>query len=637
MKKMDGHWYDLGNIKGLEGDVRSIKENKVGDVWAANDVSFINFQINFDSLQHLTAPPADISVGIPATIQKYLGDEETSFDVSTILEVDNELIFNSFFGTFSFDSTVRDLVPATRFLANYPPSKEPLFFLHKDLERDLWIESFSENTKYIDWFHQDKTGKLQRTTAPFFRLNEIETVFDFYAEPKNPSQMWLAGDNGLARFDKSLDFDPKPAFAPLIRQVSSLDDSILFGGTWWQAGEDFRFPYKLNSLRFEYALPDFDAQASNLFQYKLEGFDEKWSKWSEEAEKEYTNLPEGTYEFKIRAQNIYQEVAESQAFQFAILAPWYRRWWAFALYFSSLVGAVWLLLRWRTQRLKEQNRALEKIVKERTDEVVKAREQMFMQEKMASLGQMTAGVAHEIKNPLNFVNNFAKGSRELAEDIAAEMKPFWDKIPEDDASYIQEMLQEIQKNATSIQNNGLRADSIINSMMNHVQHTSGKRMLIDLNKLVEENIDFSYFGFHAEELGFEVNILKKLDPSLPQVNIIPQEVGRVLINMLQNALYALLEKKEQFGASFQPELEVRTRSADEEVLISIKDNGPGIPADIKEKIFTPFFTTKPTGSGNTGLGLSISYDIIVQSHKGKMEVESEEGKYTIFNISLPKR
>ncbi len=490
-----------------------------------------------------------------------------------------------------------------------------------------------DNEKFIDWFSLQKDGRYSRQFAPFFHLSSIETIYKIYVHPAEPATVWFAGDNGLVQFDKSHTFDPSPKFPPLVRKVSIAQGEVIFGGS--QQEGKYLIPYKANEMTFEYAFPAYDEHIANEFQYRLEGFEEQWSSWSKETKKSYTNLSEGTYQFRVRAKNIYKETAESDAFTFTILPPWYRTWWAYLGYIALLVGGVYLLVKWRVRRLKQQNRQLEQVVKERTSEVLEAREQLFMQEKMASLGQMTAGVAHEIKNPLNFVNNFAQGSTTLAADLEEELAPFWEKLPKEDAEIIREILEDIKENAQSIHKHGLRADTIINGMMEHVQRTPGQRRPYDLNQLVEDNLQFAYHGGKPGQTEVRIDIRRHLDASLPPVTVIPQDIGRVFLNLFQNALYALYQKAQQADSAYQPVLKVTSLATDMHVTIKVWDNGVGIPVDIKESIFTPFFTTKPTGEGNIGLGLSICYDIIVLGHKGTLTVDSKAGEFTEFVVQLP--
>jgi len=269
--------------------------------------------------------------------------------------------------------------------------------------------------------------------------------------------------------------------------------------------------------------------------------------------------------------------------------------------------------------------------------------QLRHSEKMASLGEMTAGVAHEIQNPLNFVNNFSELSRELFEEYKAEHA----KPPEEkDESLKTELLQNIEGNLEKIHHHGKRADAIVKGMLQHSRSTSGKKELTDINELFEEYLRLAYHAMRVKDPSFEVTIKKSFDHSLNKIHVVPQDIGRVMLNLINNAFYActersrdaVTEKNKKPGENYEPTVIVHTsRSPEAEnapaIIIKVCDNGTGIPGSVKDKIFQPFFTTKPTGQG-TGLGLSLSYDII-KAHGGEIKVETEDGMGTDFILSLP--
>jgi signal transduction histidine kinase len=287
--------------------------------------------------------------------------------------------------------------------------------------------------------------------------------------------------------------------------------------------------------------------------------------------------------------------------------------------------------------LSSVNETLEKQVTERTYELRESLEnlkatqsQLIQSEKMASLGELTAGIAHEIQNPLNFVNNFAEINKELIRDLKSEIKN--GKLDEVNA-----LADDIEANEEKINFHGKRADAIVKSMLQHSRSSSGKRELTDINALCDEYLRLAYHGYRAKDKSFNAKFEIHLDPSLPKVNVVAQDIGRVVLNLINNAFYVVNEKAKQSIDGYEPTVTVSTSflspsGGKGEVKISIKDNGNGIPDSIKEKIFQPFFTTKPTGQG-TGLGLSMSYDI-VKAHGGEIKVESNQRSGTSFIISL---
>ncbi|MDX1420218.1 MAG: ATP-binding protein [Rubricoccaceae bacterium] len=276
--------------------------------------------------------------------------------------------------------------------------------------------------------------------------------------------------------------------------------------------------------------------------------------------------------------------------------------------------------------LWSRNRELERLVAERTAELEAAQAQLVQQEKMASLGQLTAGIAHEIKNPLNFVNNFAALSRDLADELAAEADP----------EERQAILADLKTNAAKIEEHGRRADAIVRQMMAHARSGGGEREAVEVNALVEEYVGLAYHGMRARHPGSNVTLVKDLADDAGEVRLVVQEIGRVLINLLDNAFDATRERAAAEGSAYAPTVRVSTRRRADGVEVRIEDNGTGMPAAVRERVFEPFFTTKPTGDG-TGLGLSMSYDIVVHGHRGTLTVESAEGEGTAFRMTLPER
>jgi signal transduction histidine kinase len=245
---------------------------------------------------------------------------------------------------------------------------------------------------------------------------------------------------------------------------------------------------------------------------------------------------------------------------------------------------------------------------------------------MASLGELTAGIAHEIQNPLNFVNNFSEINKEMIDEAREEMK-------KGNMEELSTILNDIKENSEKINHHGKRADAIVKGMLQHSRSSSGQKELTDINGLCDEYLRLSYHGLRAKDKSFNATFETDFDKSIGKINIMPQEIGRVVLNLINNAFYAVNEKAKQTIPGYEPTVTVNTIKQNGHVVISVNDNGNGIPEAIKEKIFQPFFTTKPTGSG-TGLGLSLSYDI-VKAHGGEINVESKEGEGTAFMIQLP--
>jgi two-component system, NtrC family, sensor kinase len=294
--------------------------------------------------------------------------------------------------------------------------------------------------------------------------------------------------------------------------------------------------------------------------------------------------------------------------------------------------------------LSEQNTLLEQRVNERTIELSRQTEvlqntlndlkstqlQLVQKEKMASLGELTAGIAHEIQNPLNFVNNFAEVSSELLNELHALT---FNKLPAEDKPEAEEIFTHITENLDKINHHGQRADSIVKGMLQHSRVSSGQKELTDINLLADEYLRLSYHGLRAKDKTFSAAFHTDFDKNVPELSVIPADIGRVLLNLYNNAFYAVTERAKQETGPFEPTVSVKTQLLNKKVVIKVRDNGTGIPQNVRSKIFQPFFTTKPAGQG-TGLGLSLSYDII-KAHGGEMVLDTREGAFTEFTVSLP--
>jgi signal transduction histidine kinase len=248
---------------------------------------------------------------------------------------------------------------------------------------------------------------------------------------------------------------------------------------------------------------------------------------------------------------------------------------------------------------------------------------------MASLGELTAGIAHEIQNPLNFVNNFSELSVELAKELQEELDR-----EDQDKELIIDLVSDLVQNQEKINHHGKRAASIVRGMLQHSRTSTGQKEETDMNDLADEYLRLSYHGLRAKDKTFNADFKTHLDPTVPKVLIIPQDFGRVLLNLFNNGFYAVQQKSRMGIEGYKPLVEVSTELLEKEIVIKVRDNGTGIPDSVRNKIFQPFFTTKPTGQG-TGLGLSLAFDIITKGHGGTLEVNSTEGEGTEFVITIP--
>jgi signal transduction histidine kinase/ligand-binding sensor domain-containing protein len=449
----------------------------------------------------------------------------------------------------------------------------------------------------------------------------------------------------------------------LIGEQNPFAASELFEKPVWQTTA-IRLAHHQNLFVLSVACFDFYDASSNQLQFMLEGYDRTWRSDVRDGETSpYINVPPGDYTFRVRGANSFGVWnMEGASMGITILPPWWRTWWAYAFYLLVLFFGIWWVHKFqkertiRMEREKSRDRELEQAheIEKAYTELKTTQTQLIQAEKMASLGELTAGIAHEIQNPLNFVNNFAEVSGEMIDEANQELAVG----TEASLQLAKEILTDIGQNLEKIHHHGKRADAIVKGMLQHSRTSTGQKVPTDINALADEYLRLSYHGLRAKDKSFNADFKTEFDPNLPKVNVISQDIGRVLLNLINNAFYAVNARKlatigttstvetthalslppsqpPKPSTPYKPTVTISTKNLGDRIEISVKDNGNGIPDEIKDKIFQPFFTTKPTGQG-TGLGLSMSYDIIVKVHGGEIKVKSALGAGTEFIIVLPK-
>jgi signal transduction histidine kinase/ligand-binding sensor domain-containing protein len=510
-----------------------------------------------------------------------------------------------------------------------------------------------------DSINGDKNWKIE-TFDKLYGLNKVEVGYETDLVTRDGLYWW--GDKGIT----VLGLDKKDHYIPpaYITIINVMDQPKLFGGrerttsnglTWDNATDPFNMPdnlhlpYNQNYLRFNYGSLNLTAHDTVWYRYILAGVDKSWSSESNaNVSRNYFSMPPGEYTFKVVTKSSDAGWSKPALLTFTINPPWWQTWWAYVIYVVLLGGSIWGFSHYRSLQLIKDKRALEHKVHERTEQVMQQKEeietqrddlekafnelkttqnQLIQAEKMASLGELTAGIAHEIQNPLNFVNNFSEVSKELMGELGEEL----DKGDTKEAKVISlDVIQNLEK----IVHHGKRADAIVKGMLQHSQSGSGIKEPVNINTLADEYLRLSYHGSRSKDKSFNAEMVTHFDEKLPKINVIPQDIGRVMLNLFNNAFYSVNQKQKTAGADYKPEVTVTTATENRQVIIKVKDNGIGIPDAIKDKIMQPFFTTKPTGEG-TGLGLSLTYDMIVKGHGGSIALNSVEGEFTEFIIQLP--
>ena len=399
--------------------------------------------------------------------------------------------------------------------------------------------------------------------------------------------------------------------------------------------DELSLKYNQNTIRIETGVFDFYSSQQGKIRYKLEinGNQANWQ-YPTDPIIQYENLSPGSYNFVIQASNAYKEfTSPERILTFDISPPYWQTWWFRSLALAFVITGTYGIAQYRSRNLRKRNADLEEKVLLRTGELKQSLEnlkatqrQLIQSEKMASLGELTSGIAHEIQNPLNFINNFSELSNELIDEMEIELS-------KGDIKEASAIAESIQQNLSKINHHGKRADAIVKSMLQHSRSSSGQKESTNLNALCHEYFHLAYHGWRAKDKSFNATIETLLDDSIGNVSVIPQEFGRVILNLINNAFYAVDEKLKKQTEAYRPKVTLSTKKMGNKVEIIVADNGNGIPQNVVDKIFQPFFTTKPTGEG-TGLGLSLSYDII-SAHGGELQVDTREGEGTKFIISMP--
>ena len=467
-------------------------------------------------------------------------------------------------------------------------------------------------------------------TFNFLNSAKIDQEVVFLFRDRDGALYFKNGDNGVFSFDPH-SVRPNLYIPPVVITRFKLFSELKPG---FNEASEIKLDHDSNFFSFEFAALNYTNPENNQYAYKLEGVDKDWVYSGTTRTANYTGVPPGDYTFMVKASNNEGKWNNTgTSIKIKIYPPWWRTWWAYTIFALLFLAAVWGFIYYRSNRLRQENLILEKKVENRTiqlnlslEELKATQSQLIQSEKMASLGELTAGIAHEIQNPLNFVNNFSELNNELIDEMNGE-------LDKGDLAEAKAIAADIGQNLQKIHQHGKRADSIVKGMLQHSTSGTGIKEPTDINILAEEYLRLSYQRYRAKEKDFFVSLERNYDQSIDKMNIIPQDMGRVMINLYNNAFYFVSEKKKHIPEGYEPVISITTKKTGDKVVISVKDNGKGIEPKIQDKIFQPFFTTKPTGQG-TGLGLSLSYDII-KAHGGEIKINTKQGEYSEFIISLP--
>ena len=542
-------------------------------------------------------------------------------------------------------------------------SKKGFGYLDTSFTKIAYHYEFDKEGGYADEIvalNSDKEGKIWlSTTNGILQFDPVTEKFKHFGferglqgvnffellNYKGPSgKIYFGGNGGINIFDPaSIKANPFPA--EMVFTGLKLDGRSVTVGEKSAIQKPIFVADKITvgpgvlTISIDFAALHFAGDNNNQYQYKLEGFDKDWRDGGNTGNATYTNLSQGKYTLYIRGSNLDNVWSDGKkSIEIIVLPPWWRTWWAYTLYALVALLLLWQLYQYQKTRTirKERESARQKELQQAKEiekayrELKTTQAQLIQSEKMASLGELTAGIAHEIQNPLNFVNNFSDVNKELLEELKEE-------AVKGNIEEIKAIANDIINNEAKINHHGRRADAIVKNMLQHSRSSGVAKELTDINKLADEYLRLSYHGLRAKDKSFNSDFKTDFDDNVGQINVIPQDIGRVLLNLFNNAFYAVNEKfraqSSQLTADYKPLVSVETKRINGKVEIRVRDNGNGIPQKVLDKIFQPFFTTKPTGQG-TGLGLSLAYDII-KAHGGDIKVKTNEGDGSEFLIQLP--
>ena len=567
-----------------------------------------------------------------------------------------------------------EIIPAVNFLANEEiKNYQPVFEFYNQKTgypiKDLLINAMYSDSKGIIWggcgdnklVRFDYNAVLKNTEPPAVFIQAVkiqEENISWYNLMNNRKKQKInsAFDSLATINEETLIFGSILSDAERDSMRNKFSDIKFDSITpFYPLPVNLVLPYNHNSITFDFVAIEPARNFLVRYQYMLEGYDKDWSPVTHKTSATFGNIFQGIYTFKLKASSPDGVWSEPITYTFKVLPPLWRTWWAYCLYGLLLIAAVWATYRYQKQRIirveseKAQKKELAhaKEIEKAYTELKATQSQLIQSEKMASLGELTAGIAHEIQNPLNFVNNFSEVSTELVDEMNEEIDKGKEQLTIgnmqlaiSNMQIAKEIANDLKQNLEKINHHGKRAGDIVKGMLQHSRSNSGVKEPTNINALADEYLRLAYHGLRAKDKSFNATMKTDFDETIGNINIIPQDIGRVILNLITNAFYTVNEKLKAEsgklkadGESYEPTVSISTKKSGDKVLISVKDNGNGIPQKILDKIFQPFFTTKPTGQG-TGLGLSLSYDI-VKAHGGELRVETHEGEGSEFIIQLP--
>ena len=620
LKFEKNNWQLVGRLKGISSETWTIVHDTDNYFWAGTKSDgAIRFKLN---PKNLTEPE---SVEIFGKEYGFAGSQ------INVASVDNEIIFCTNNGLFSFNKAKNNVERFSKYGTSYTDGSKWVDKIYQNPNGDVYlIEGIAENDRTeIKVLTKNSKGEFQEKSTYFLRLKN-KLIFNLFFDSNT---VWLGGPDGIFKYDLDADFSA-PSVPASIRSVKLNGDSLLATGSIFsQSGfKPLKIQYPFDQIRFEFAALDFNGSEDNKYQFYLEHFDHDWSGATSETQKDYTNIQPGTYRFWVRTTNILNQTGAPDYIDITILPPWYRTWWMYVIYSALIVVLIFLFIKWRTKHLSIKTKELEELVNLKSA-------QLFQSEKMASLGQMAAGLSHEINNPLTIISMNIE-TLKLKWNQMLELQQDTEKLV--DSEIHLKNLQEIKKEL--LQLNSENIDRAVSNSLDGIKRISG---IVDSMKVLafkSETIELVNLNYQIEEIAtmyFKAEKQVKFEYSLsaiPTINCNPSDVKRMILNIIENSVNAVVKAvKHNTILPGTGVIHIETSFTDTEAIreieFRVRDNGIGIPDSILVKIFDPFFSTNEVGSG-IGLGLTEVY-AIVKRLNGKIDIQSKEKSGTEIKITIP--
>ncbi len=611
LQRVSGNWIYSGRIKDVNENINTIVEENATTFWAGTRYQgYLKIKLESNLLEALNKGIEIKDSALIAELNTFGPSAGVPSSTAKVFTIGGNPVFATQAGLRRFDSDQGVFVPYNSFGEELADTTRAITLLQEDSDQSILVFS-GKGQPRAGYLQRGSDGNFKLDETAFRRLQGIREMHRFYQDPANPSIIWIPGNDGLIRYDRSIQKDYTVPFQAQIRKVIATQDSTLFLGyanspTW----ESISLKYAENALRFEYAAPSYDELKANEYQVILEGFDKEWSNWTQETQKDYTNLPEGTYRFRVRARNLYGTESQEDVFTFKVLPPFYRTWWAYLIYGLLGIGLIYGIVQWRSRQLKQRNLELEAIVKDRTREVSEQAEKLKELDKAKT--HFFTNISHEFRTPLTVIQGMAG------------------QIEEDPDKWAKKGTSLIKRNSGNLLN-------LVNQILDLRKLESDKLKLQLVQADIIRHLKYIIESFHSFAEGKDIALNFSPHSEKLMMDFDPEKIIRVMSNLLSNAI-----KFTEKGGQVEIHTSIESQNGNSEMssenlVLIVKDSGVGIQPEKLPHIFDRFYQIDDPAvrhEGGTGIGLSLVREL-VQLMKGTITVESEVGKGTAFAIALP--